>query len=143
MLELRAGVAQQFDDAVTDTATAVHGHAAWLVENQQSLVLVKHSLADGLCKAAVWRARRGANACRRNANLVTFFELVMSPDTSAVDPHFPLAQDPIQAPLGQTWQFPAQKIVDPLPGRFCIDAKLAHPGHGRIASGSRVFLHDQ
>ncbi len=143
VLELGARMAQQFDNTVADPAAAVHGDAARLVDDKQSLVLVKHPIVDALCKPAIGQIRPGADACRRDAHLVTRLQLVLGPDAPAVHPDLAFAQDPVQTAPGQPGQFPAQKIIDALPGRFFIDANLANRAYHRIPSWRRFFIHDQ
>ena len=72
-----ADEAQQFDDAVTHAAAAVHGDAGRLVDDEQALVFVQHVVED-----VVRQLRRRRRAIRidsrgRNSDLVTLGERVL------------------------------------------------------------------
>src|SRR5690606_26868990 len=95
VLQVRPGKTQQFDDAVTDAAAAVHRRAARLVDHQQAPVLEQHPLGDTRPICASWIGTRLARPCRRNPLLLTRLEALACPNPAAANTYLPAPQQPV------------------------------------------------
>jgi hypothetical protein len=99
----RACSAQRLDHAVADAAAPVHRHSRWLVEHQQTGMLVQYRVLDALAQPFRDRARssRLGQAHRRHANHIPGPEPVVLADSALVHAHLPAAQDAVDA---RAWQ---------------------------------------
>ena len=80
--------------------------------------------------------RRVGERQRDSDGLVALLQLVLGPDTSAIDAHLAATQQPIDTSLGDAGQFVAQKIVNPLACALIADDDLADPAHLRGRAGT-------
>ena len=143
VLQVRPRRPEQLDDAVTDAAATVDGDAARLVDNQQALVLVQHVIQDRGCAVGRRQSSFGAQAHRRDANLVPGLEAVSGPHPPAIDPHFATPQQPVDAAPWHAGQFPVQKVIYPLTGPVRVNAYLSYAAGAAAGLLHRLFLHDQ
>ncbi len=134
---------EQFDDAMADTAAAVDGDARRLVDDQQALVLVKHVIQDGGRAAGGRRGALGAQAHRRDTNLVAGFETVSGPHPPAIDPHFATPQQPVDPAARHAGQLAVQKVIHTLARPVRVNAYLSYAAGAAAGPLHRLFLHDQ
>jgi hypothetical protein len=96
----------------------MHGHPGGLVDHQQMLILENHRPLDELLQPA----RRPAGLLRMidvhggQPHLITGDDPVLGVHAFAIDPHFTLAQQPVDAASGHPAEVAHEKVVDSLPG---------------------------
>jgi hypothetical protein len=113
-LRVRPGGTQPLDDAVCDAASAVHGDARRLVDDQQRVVLEEHGQRRTTRRHGR-RTRPGRGRPDRwHPNPVAEHQTLGRVGTTAVDPDFPAAEDPVDMALGDTLQDALEEVVDPL-----------------------------
>jgi hypothetical protein len=116
--EFRARRTQQFHGAVADTAAAVCGDAAGLVDDEQPLVLENDAPFDRGDLPFGRFARPRAESGRRDTHFVPGLQPVFGPHPAAIHAHLPLAQNAIEPAFRQARQLPAKEIVDTLTSLF-------------------------
>ena len=107
---------KRFDDAEAHAAAAVHRDPCRLVDNQQVPVLENDRPLDQFEQAARGSAglRVGLNAHRRQAYLVARLDPVLRVDALAIDAHFALAQQAINAAARHGLEVAHQEVVNAL-----------------------------
>ena len=119
-LGLRTGMPQGLDDAETDPAAAVHGHARRLVDGQQRLVFKQdHRLETRPCGHPGFRFLGGPHW--RNPHLILGLQPVIRADPPAVDPDLAAAQDTVNMAFRDPFQPSHQVIVDALADRILVN----------------------
>jgi hypothetical protein len=93
----------------------------------------------------VVRRRRslGAQAHRRDTNLVAGLEAVFGPHSPTVDPHFATPQQPVDPAPRHAGQLAVQKVIHTLTGPIRVNAYLSYAARAAAGLLHRLFLHDQ
>ncbi len=127
---IRTGRPQRLDDAVGETAAAVHGNPGRLVEHDEPLVLVQDAGLEPEPGRAPARRRlvRLGPPHRRQAHHIARLETIIRFRASLVDPHLALAQQPVNMRLRHALEARDEEIVQPLPGCLLPDLHVFHGG---------------
>jgi hypothetical protein len=129
-LAVRAHRAQSFYKPKAQPATAMHGKAAGLVDNNHPLVLEE----DAACELFTEATRRH---CRiafgethwRHPDAVACLKAAVGPGPAAVNPHLPSPNDAIHQRARSSLQPSEKEVVEPL--TCVVGGDLNDPGTGR------------
>ena len=119
----RSGMAHLFDHAAGNTAAAMHGHAARLVDHQQVFVLEQDG--PGKCRD-VRPDRRLRRPDRGQPDAVARLNPVSRVHAAAVYPNFAASQNPVNMAFWHAFQDFVKIIVDALVPRLLLDLPRAY-----------------
>ena len=126
--ELGPCIPQYFNGPEAHTTAAVHCHARRLVDHKHIAVFEEQVFEQGTAGCRGWSFAVIIYSDRRDPHLVARCQFVLCTNPAAVHAHFAATQYPVQTAFWQTGQFPAQEVVDSLPGLLLIDSDFSHPG---------------
>lgn len=128
---MTANGSQGFDNAKCNAASAVHGHAAGLVEHEQTVVLMEYMVLDpGKFFGVHFRRSGSSHSNRRDTDHIPGDKPVVRLYATLVYPDLPAANEAINAGFRDSLQPAGKKVVEALTRVRLLHRKQSYLGDG-------------